>query len=384
MDLLEYLAKKEEEYREFDILRAPHIFSKLARDSKKLSNPKCKIIQILGTNGKGSTGRFLSLMLRSAGFNVGHFTSPHLLSIRERFWLNGDNVAFDVLNDALNKFDFSILEKASYFEVLTFLALEVFSNCDYFVCEAGLGGEYDSTTTCFKSYMKVFTKIDYDHQDRLGNSIRQIATTKLNAINIENRCVFIGIQEYDEVYDIARQIATSKNVNLKIIKNIPKNIKDACKVHNYPFYQYENFALASAVFCELGFSMEALDIPKLDLLGRMQKISDNIYLDVAHNVSGAKEILKVFRNSKIILVYNSYFDKNPSEILKILRPIIERVEIFDVKNNQRIMQKNNLCKILDSLRIKYCDFESINSDFKYLVCGSFSVVGEFLNLEYCK
>lgn len=383
MNLLDYLAKKEEEYREFDPLRAPYIFSKLAKDSKNLSNPKCKIIQILGTNGKGSTGRFLALMLRAFGFSVGHFTSPHLLSVCERFWLNGENLKLNVLDEALNKFDFEVLEEASYFEILTFLSLEVFSSCDYFICEAGLGGEYDSTTTCFKSYMKVFTKIDFDHQDRLGNSIREIATTKLNAINVESKCVFVGIQEHNEVYNIATNIATLKNVKLKTIKTIPQYIKDYCKLNNYPPYQYENLTLASAVLCELGIDKESLyKIPKLDLLGRMQKLRDNVYLDVAHNVSGAKEILEVFRNSKIILVYNSYFDKNPFEILKILRPIIERVEIFEVKDNQRIISKDSLCEILDSLHIKYCDFESINGNHTYLVCGSFSVVGEFLSMGF--
>lgn len=380
MKLVEYLSQKELEYRDFDPRRAPVILNQLSINNNHLAKPKCKVIQILGTNGKGSTGRFLALLLKSAGYSVGHFTSPHLVTINERFWLNGNIVDDDTLDKAFNMLNINLMESASYFEVLTYVALSLFHDCDYFICEAGIGGEFDSTTTCIDSHAKVFTKIDYDHTDRLGNTIEDIAYTKLRAINSSNKCMIVGLQKYNIVYDIAKEISNNNNVKLRILNGIPCLIKDYCNNLKYPIYQQENLALACTVFDELGFKVDNFlnKIPRIDLLGRMQKIADNVYLDVGHNVSGAYEILKNFSDSKFVFIYNSYLDKKPEEILKVLYPIIKRVEIFNIEDNPRVIDKNSLCNILDSLGIEYTDFHEIDKQEDYIVCGSFSVVGEFL------
>ena len=162
--LMEFLDKKGQEYAPFEPKRAPEILALLNLTLPK----KLKVIHIIGTNGKGSTGRFLALMLYQKGFNVGHFTSPHLLNFNERFWLNGKNLADEILEEAFLELDFTLLKEASYFEVLTFLAFRVFGDCDYLVLEAGLGGEFDSTTTCFKRDLTLFTHIGIDHPSGAG------------------------------------------------------------------------------------------------------------------------------------------------------------------------------------------------------------------------
>ena len=375
MEFEDFLKTKGEEYKEFDSSRAPRLFKAL-----KLS-VHTKIISIIGTNGKGSTGRFLAQMLYANHKNVGHFTSPHLLSLNERFWKNGENLSLDRLNQAFLTLDKEILKEASYFEVLTFLAFKVFEDCDFLVLEAGLGGEFDSTTTCTKGDLSLFTSISLDHQDLLGDTLTQIATTKLNAMCDE---AILGINS-KEVQDLAKKIAKQKGANLEILENIPQKIQDYCHKMQYPNYQKENLSLAYRALQKLGFTCDLDSLCRLSLQGRMQKLRDNIYLDVAHNVSGAQKILeefsKNFSKEKLILIYNSYFDKNPKEILKTLKPLIKEVQILEIKNNPRIIKKEILEKILKDLQIPFSDFKELNASQKYLVCGSFSVVGAFLSKE---
>ncbi|WP_233704005.1 bifunctional folylpolyglutamate synthase/dihydrofolate synthase [Helicobacter mesocricetorum] len=372
MKIEDFLEQKGSEYAPFDPRRAPTILHSLPN----LSNLKCKIIQVIGTNGKGSVGRFLSLLLRQRGFNVGHFSSPHLLHFNERFWLNGANVSLEDLNKAFLSLNPKSLQEASYFEVLTFLALEVFKECDYFVCEAGLGGEFDSTTTCTKPILTLFTSISFDHQEFLGESLEAIARTKLNAMD---KRAILGIQSFSPVIKIAKEIAENKKTQLSILdsKDISEDIKKYCYNNAYPKYQQENLALAYYAFRDLGYEGDILNLPKLDLQGRMQQLFSNVWLDVVHNVGGAKAILENFSKDKYILVYNSYKDKNPKAILEVLKPITKSLEIFAL-NHPRMIAKGDLEQILKILGIPYKYFSTLNKNEKYLVCGSFSVVGEFL------
>ena len=120
-DLEVFLESKGAEYASFDPTRAPKLLAKLGLKFSKNQS----IIQIIGTNGKGSTGRFLALMLKTLGVKVGHFTSPHLLHLRERFWINGANISDSALNAAFLELNSEVLKEASYFEVLTFLTFRV-------------------------------------------------------------------------------------------------------------------------------------------------------------------------------------------------------------------------------------------------------------------
>ncbi|CAM2845767.1 bifunctional folylpolyglutamate synthase/dihydrofolate synthase [Helicobacter burdigaliensis] len=370
MELEKFLKKKGLEYAPFDKTRASRIYKQLALKTD------FKAIHILGTNGKGSTGRFLALMLKELGYKVGHFTSPHLLELGERFWLNGKNASKESLQEAFNALYTPILEEASYFEVLTFLAMVYFKDCDYLVLEAGLGGEFDSTSACVTPILSLFTSIGKDHEEFLGESIEEIASTKLRAMGKE---AILGIQNDKAIESIAKEIAKQKGANLEILvrEKIEKSVLEYIKSKHYPPYQAENLSLAFCALKKLGKDFALEKLPPLDLQGRMQKIAPNIYLDVLHNPLGAKKSLEYFSKEKLIIVYNSYLDKKPKEILGILKPIIKRVEILEVFNS-RIIDKRELEDILQELNIPYEYFREIKEGEKYLVCGSFSVVGEFL------
>ena len=90
------------------------------------------------------------------------------------------------------------------------------------------------------------------------------------------------------------------------------------------------------------------------------------------------------KDKKVMLVYNSYLQKNIKEILEILKDNILRLEIIEIKDNPRIINKIDLIKILDELKIPYSDFKCIDDSKDYLVFGSFSVIERFMREFYEK
>ena len=481
MGLLEaFLEQKGKEYAPFDTKRVhriyavlkPHLeelYAQSAKSKKDLeslipqSKERCSfstqnkpfIIHILGTNGKGSTGRFITLGLAQNGYKVLHFTSPHLFRFNERFYLanipNSDLSAKsgsansskkDCAKDCGNAHKgthriaddselekahlwlqrFPIIEQSSYFEYATFLALYLAKDCDYFVCEAGLGGEFDSTSV-LQADLSVFTPIGIDHEEFLGNTIASIASTKLRAMG---KNVLLSPQRFPKCKKIAKDIAQEKSANLfeipklcnpitrkqpalSLMQNFEKYTQNFSQTfHNtnlktldYTFWcgfsdyisknAYAQFlqqnivcAIFALLFCNLRFDFTTLK--PLDLRGRCENFKPNILLDVGHNIECAKAlkyaIVQKFGKKNVILVYNTYFDKAVLEILGILKPVISEVLILKVKN-ERIIDKVELEKILDNLELRYSDFApaKLQKDCNYVVFGSFSVVAEFLTTQ---
>lgn len=176
MSLKDYLSDKPLFYDKIDYSRFPRAFASVREAIK----PR-EIIHIVGTNGKGSTGRFLAQILTEFGFCVGHYTSPHIFKFCERFWLKGRDVSDDELEKA-HQFLQSVLNdefksSLSYFEYATLLAAVLFRECDYVIFEAGMGSRYDATGVFDKS-LSLFTPIGLDHTAFLGKNIETIAQTK--------------------------------------------------------------------------------------------------------------------------------------------------------------------------------------------------------------
>jgi len=345
-----------------------------------------KIIHLVGTNGKGTTGRFLATALHSEGFSIGHYTSPHILEFNERIWLNGENVSTQTLN-AVHQMLLELLceddaNALSYFEYTTLLALLVYQECDYVVLEAGLGGEYDATAV-FENVLTLVTPIDFDHETFLGDTLEAIATTKLNAVKTS---AIVAKQKHQEVYRVAQKIAIEKNL---IIESYEKYLdeddlqKIALISQNMDLVEYlqANLALAVAALRFLGIRYNVEDFSNARLFGRLSKIGKNILLDVGHNPLAASSIAKALKGNKYILVYNTYRDKDFNTILQILNPIIQEVQIIAV-DEERIVEKKLLQKSLDSLGIEWSDFVNIDIKREYMVFGSFSVAEIFLKKYY--
>ncbi|MBN2815573.1 MAG: bifunctional folylpolyglutamate synthase/dihydrofolate synthase [Campylobacterales bacterium] len=349
---------------------------------KELKLPK--IIHLIGTNGKGTTGRFLATALYKLGYKTGHYSSPHILEFNERIWLNGELVSYQILESAHQKL-LTLLEKKdadalSYFEYTTLLAILVYEDCDYIVLEAGLGGEHDATAV-FENILTVVTPIGKDHEAFLGETIAAIATTKLNAVR---KGLVIAQQPYSEVYDIAKSIAKYKKVFFykaeELLEEIDLvNINAVASQLSLAQYLQDNLSVAIAVlkYLKIEYTNDAFE--NAQLFGRLSKIANNIILDVGHNVLAAEQIVKSLKGKKYNLIYNSYKDKNYREILRILRPIVENIEIITVEDT-RIEHKELMQKTLEELGYSYTTFNKIDNSKEYLVFGSFSVAEAFLKV----
>ena len=380
MTLENFLNAKPLFYDEIDYDRFPRIYNKIKHHFK---TPK--VIHLIGTNGKGTTGRFLATALYNLGKSVAHYTSPHILKFNERIWIDGFDASDEALNnnhlELLNILQKDDIDALSYFEYTTLLGMWMFSECEYVVLEAGLGGEFDATAV-FDKTLTLVTPIDIDHEAFLGSTVEEIASTKLNAI--QNNAI-ISQQKHKQVYEVAEQKIKDNSVSIKKVQDIldsndMKNISLISNKLKLVSYLEQNLALSICAikFFKLTYNVEAFNNSRL--FGRLSQLSENIIIDVGHNVLAAHSIVDELSGNKYVLVYNSYKDKDYEQILSVLKPIIDYVEIIDI-NEQRKASIESLHDVLTKLKIKYAKFNNIDKSKKYLVFGSFSVIESFLR-EY--
>ena len=223
------------------------------------------IIHIVGTNGKGSTGRFLASILTQLNQKVLHYSSPHILTFNERIWINGDNISDEILNNTHQKLEDilpnNLLEILTYFEYTTLLALYLSDKKDYLVLEAGLGGEFDATNVV-KNDLTIITTIGLDHQSFLGNTVSEIARTKMRSCDYS---FILGCQIYDEVETIKNEILFDKK---EIFRKKYRLNKEA---YFLPEYLQSNLQVALTVLEYLGFVDINYILPKIS--GRFEKLA---------------------------------------------------------------------------------------------------------------
>jgi len=147
---------------------------------------------IAGTNGKGSTAAFLESILRHAGFRTGLNTSPHLEKINERVRVNGEEISDEAFAETLTCIGVLIEEllaagklraHPTYFECVTAMAFEYFakSRVEFGIFEVGLGGRLDATNI-LSPVVSMITRVDFDHENFLGHSLREIAREKAGIV----------------------------------------------------------------------------------------------------------------------------------------------------------------------------------------------------------
>ena len=270
---------------------------------KTCNNPEKDMftIQIVGTNGKGSTCAFLNNIFISAQYKVGLFTSPHLIDYKERIQINNKQISSQEVAIFLkqHKDNFQNISP-SFFEIMTVMALWYFkrSKVDLAILETGLGGKLDSVTAC-NNQIVGFTSIDLDHQEIVGKTIQDIAIQKSSAV-----------QEASQVaFSIKQQKAVGKILNKRCKKqratyfdNIPKTDYN-CK-HLQGTHQKYNAGLAQAIAKHCStmnfFNIKDQNIKKgLDYTkwpGRFEilNIKPTIIFDVAHNNAGIKSFIQTY------------------------------------------------------------------------------------------
>ncbi len=406
MDFNTFLENKPLYYKEIDHERVHVAFGMLKPHIKQP-----RTVHIVGTNGKGSTGRILAhlafyggqvihdsshsdksqitrpLILSQRRLSVGHYTSPHILKFNERIWLDGKDVSDEVLEEAHQRL-FAILGKEmsddlSYFEYTTLLAFVVFENCDLMVLEAGLGGEFDATNVCDKE-LSIITPIGIDHQAFLGDTIEEIAAMKIRSIQKQ---ALLAPQVYDEVVEVAKEIAHEKGAVLRQAQEPKTNevldvssvteLVEVVKAKGWANYLIDNARVALQALDILDISYDINDLKSLELFGRFYALTENIRIDVGHNPLAARAIEKAL-DDKVVLIYNSLDDKDYEEVLQILKPKVKRVEIITI-DSQRATTLDAIENSLKKVGLEYGYYDGkMNENEKYLVFGSFYVVEAFL------
>lgn len=349
-----------------------------------LDNPhlKTRVIHIAGTNGKGSTAAMLLSILKTAGYKVGLYTSPHLVYFQERMRINDKMISQHDVSDLLKRIKPEIQKVArsngckhpTFFEVITAMAFLYFyeNNVDFLIMETGLGGRLDATNAC-KPLVSVITHIDYDHMDKLGNTLSEIASEK-GAI-IKNNTFVISANQYPEAYKVIKSVAKDKKAPLYSIgKEVRIKLKNSSmdgSIFNYdgidnqfdqlftPLvgnYQIENAAMAIAVvelINKMGYKADKQAIvsglKNSRWPGRFETVQKEprIILDGAHNPIGVKvftnNLKKLFKNKKIIAVLGIFSDKDYPNIIKNIVPFVDQL-ILTMANNPRATPTNILAK----------------------------------------
>lgn len=296
-----------------------------------LGNPErnFKSIHVAGTNGKGSVSHMLASVLQDAGYQVGLYTSPHLLDFRERIRINGKPISQrEVINFVKENKPFFENHSLSFFEMTVGLAFQSFSNhkVDIAIIEVGLGGRLDSTNVITPE-VSVITNIGKDHTQFLGNTLAEIAVEKAGIIK-SNIPVVIG-ETKEETKPVFEKIALEKPSPIVFAENIPvkkysldllgsyqeKNYKTAVVAIN-TLTQYSNFTIAESNI-ENGLKCVAKNT---GLQGRWQVLGKfpKVICDTAHNAEGLQYVLKQLQEEwyiKLHIVVGVVADKDLEAIL---------------------------------------------------------------------
>jgi len=400
----DFLESKPLYYKTIDRERIHRAYARIRHD---ITHPPS--IHIVGTNAKGSIGRMIAYLAWKAKgwkglkgsvddmgggavvvnekdrFSVGHYSSPHILRFNERIWIDGEEVSDEALEEGHRRL-YEMLGnecagELSYFEYTTLLALLLFESCDLIVMEAGLGGEYDATNVVENRILTVLTPIGYDHQSFLGDTIEDIAATKLRSVRYGSR-VLLARQPYPEVYAVAQRIARTKDARLYLDTDIDrinsiKGLGPSLKDRGWSEFLLENADTALEALEILGIESDPWKLKKLELFGRYYPLMPNVRIDVGHNPMAARAVFRAMRQDTV-LVYGSLKDKDYTEVLSILKPKIKRAEIVDIKS-PRAASVASITEVLDKLEIDWRLFTGeLNRYEHYLVFGSFYTVETFL------
>lgn len=368
---------------------------------EKLGNPQdsFKTIHVAGTNGKGSTSHFLSSILIEGGLKVGLYTSPFLEKFNDRIRINGKQIT----DEEIDKYSKIVMSKVremaregyeipTEFDAITAMAFLYFKEqkVDWLILEVGLGGSKDSTNIVAEKLASVFTPISMDHQDRLGETLEEIARDKSGIVRRETPVIFN--KEPYLVRDILKReaeqcdceyidltecidseaVATKEGnfVTYELTKfplhlkgetlDLKNNIFEALNLDEEKFsieasmlgtFQIENMTLALGTILylvgtkklQISFDAIKLGIKKAHNKGRFEILKKEPYtviIDGAHNVSGAEAlkdtVKQLFPKQDILMVVAILKDKDMEGILDEFLQITDHFIVTEVKGDRKL------------------------------------------------
>lgn len=401
----------------------------------ELGNPhdRVPIIHVAGSNGKGSVCAYLSSVLTEAGYRVGRYTSPHLVSWCERICICDRPISPEDLYQVLQQVEAAIhpdRPSPTQFEVITAAMWLYFAQqeVDIAVIEVGLGGRLDATNVCDQPLVTVITSLSLEHWQRLGPTLADIAREKAGILKpdcpavigqipseaaaVVNRralalnCPTIypqsaknlgnGWAEYQGTEEYELKLETGEEGSIELIKSFQYQLplQGAIQLHNS--------ALAIAALQLLRqegweFSDEAITdgIAKTQWAGRLQWFvyrDCQILIDGAHNPASA-EVLRQFvdtlKESSIRWVMGMLSTKDHADVFKELLRSGDRLDLVPVPGHSSANPQElatlakQVCPDLADCRIHEDVFSALElalqkSDQDLIVlCGSLYLIGDF-------
>lgn len=368
-EVLEYLKETDKLGSRFGVEAVGRLLTLLGNPQDNL-----KIIHIGGTNGKGSTSSYLSNILKSSSYTVGLFTSPYMEKINESIKVGGIDISdedfsriFSTVLDKIGEMKENGMDHPTTFDILTAMGFVYFkeTNADYVILEVGLGGKNDSTNIIEHPIASIFTTIDYDHVDVLGNTIEEIALEKSGIIK-ENSIV-ISHPQVKSVEDILVNGAKKKNTRFYKcpMENIAiKEISNDGSVFDFIYgdnyirdieismvgeYQIYNAALALTTilvlrernFLQISDNKIKQGLKETKWPGRLEvlKRKPTILLDGAHNLQGMiqlKKAIKLFNYRRLVLCIAILKDKDVAHMIEEIAPLADKVIVTEVDMSRKL------------------------------------------------
>ena len=375
-------------------LENPRKLARLAGDPQA----RLRFIHVAGTNGKGSTCAMLESIYRAAGLRVGLFTSPHLVSFRERIQVNRELIseqdAARLVEDCQPWVTLVGHEQQpTFFEVVTVMAMRHFANqnCDLVIWETGLGGRLDATNIV-TPLVSVISNIGLDHQQWLGDTLEKIAAEKAGII--KPGVPVVTAPQHPEALRVIKQVAHSRRSKLTHVVT-DSSRRTAHHVSLSGEHQRLNAALASATVEVLQeiipVSAEAIrrGLETVHWPGRLQLFTrptgQRVLLDGAHNTDGAEVLRTAIQYERpITLILGILNDKDWRAMCHILAPLAGRLLLVPVASERtcRPEELATVCR-LENPQADIVVCESLAdaltrsaSDPFVVIAGSLYLVGE--------
>ena len=371
--------------------------TRIALLSQKLGSPekRLRFIHIAGTNGKGSVAAYTASILEKAGFCVGKYTSPNLLSVNERVSVNGTPISDEALKDILSEIEPLSLEveketglAPTQFEIWTAMAFVYFAKkqCDYVVLEVGLGGELDATNVIERNEIAVITRLGLDHTQYLGKTLAEVAKAKCGILkrNSATHTVVTVMQEKEAMRVINEK---AEEQGLSVVTVSPTiydcdGIYERFTLPDFPalttcglsgVHQPENAALAATVAKELGVSYEdilygiknAVHPARFELIRK----DPTVIFDGGHNPNGIEAAVaslhRYFGKVKKTVIFACMADKEIAPSLALLSEGETEFVFTTVKDNPRAMTASDLLLRAKGDGFDGVAFEELRDAYQY-------------------
>lgn len=358
----------------------------------ELDNPEAglRFVHVTGTNGKGSVCAFLSEILIEAGYRVGSYNSPAVLSEIDQFRIDMNIISEELYAEAVTLVKdaaFRVKENTGIhptrFEVETMVAFVAFylEKCDIVILETGLGGRDDATNIIENTLLHIITSISLDHCSVLGNTIAEIAANKAGIIKtsapvlmyggkstencigdalsvISERCADTGsslITVLDEM------VSDIRRTDRKLVFSIPEAGLYNLKTGMTGVYQPVNALLAvyaARILSEIGYVINEENIRKglknTKIPFRFERMAYkgvDIILDGAHNPDGARQLVESinfnYPDSNLVYITGVFKDKDYEEIARITGGMAGKVFAVENAFSERALDKTVLAEVLN-------------------------------------